>query len=82
MSLPAMSLGDWFCMSRKGGTGRGKLVHPEGENSMAMSGLGCGNPLVILRKCKWTLKAFVILHTVFKANIIYAILCVAWRRKP
>ena len=26
MSLPAMSFGDTFCMSRKGGTGRGWWV--------------------------------------------------------
>jgi len=35
----AMSLGNWFCMSRKGGKGGGGLVHPESENSMAMYGL-------------------------------------------
>ena len=35
----AMPLGNWFCMSRKGGTGGGGLVHPESENSMAMYGL-------------------------------------------
>ena len=35
----AMSLGNWFCMSRKGETGGGGLVHPESENSMAMYGL-------------------------------------------
>ena len=46
MSLPAMSLGDWFFVSRKGGTGGGGLVHQEGEKSMAMSGLGYENPLV------------------------------------
>jgi len=34
-----MSLGNWFCMSRKGGAGGGGLVHPESENSMAMYGL-------------------------------------------
>ena len=32
----ATSLGNCFCMSRKGGTGGGGLVHPESENSMAM----------------------------------------------
>jgi len=32
----AMSLGNWFCMSRNGGTEGGGLVHPESENSMAM----------------------------------------------
>jgi len=26
--------------------GSSNLVHPKGENSMAMSGLGCGNPSV------------------------------------
>jgi len=40
ISLPAISLGDWFCMSRKCGTGGGGLVHPEGEYSMAMFGFG------------------------------------------
>jgi len=35
----AMSLGNWFYMSRKGETGGGGLVHPESENSMAMYGL-------------------------------------------
>jgi len=35
----AMSLGSWFRMSRKGGTGGGGLVHPESENLMAMYGL-------------------------------------------
>ena len=39
MSHPVMSLGDRFCDSRKGGTGRGGWVHPEGANSMAVSGL-------------------------------------------
>ena len=37
MSHPAMSLGDKFCDSRKGGTGGGGWVHPEGANSMAVS---------------------------------------------
>ena len=36
---PAISLGDRFCDSRKGGTGGGGWVHPEGANSMAVSGL-------------------------------------------
>ena len=39
MWLPAMSLGDRFCDSRKGGTEGGGWVHPEGANSMAVSGL-------------------------------------------
>jgi len=39
MSLLAMSLGLRFCVSRKGGTGGGGLVHPKGANSMAASGL-------------------------------------------
>ena len=41
MSLPVMSLGDRFCMSKKGRTGEGERVHPKGKNSMAMSWLGC-----------------------------------------
>jgi len=36
MSPPAMSFGDGFCMSRKGGKAGGGLVHPEGKHSMAM----------------------------------------------
>ena len=39
MSLPAMSLGLRFCVSRKGGTGGGGWVHLKGANSMAASGL-------------------------------------------
>ena len=39
MSHLAMSLGDRFCDSRKGGTGGGGWVHPEGANSMAVYGL-------------------------------------------
>ena len=39
MSLPAMSLGLRFCLSRKSGTGGGRWVHLKGANSMAMSGL-------------------------------------------
>jgi len=41
MSLPAISLGDWFCVSRKGGTGEvGWYIHPKGENNMAVCGFG------------------------------------------
>ena len=39
MSHLAMSLGDRFCDSRKGGTGGGGWVHRKGANSMAVSGL-------------------------------------------
>ena len=46
MSLPAMSLGLRFCVSRKGGTGGGGWVHPEAANSMAVSGLTCRKALV------------------------------------
>ena len=46
MSLPAMSFGDRFCISRKGGTGGGVWVHPRGTNSAAMSGLSFRNTLV------------------------------------
>ena len=33
-------------LKEKGGTVGGGLVHPKGENSMAMSGLAHNNPLV------------------------------------
>jgi len=46
MSLPAMSFGDRFCMSRKGGTRGGGWVHLQGANGMAMSGLSCRKALV------------------------------------
>ena len=46
MSLPAMSLGLRFCVSRKGGTGGGRWVHPKGANSMAASGLVLRSDLV------------------------------------
>ena len=40
MSHPAMSLGDRFCDSRKGGQEElGGWVHLKGANSMAVSGL-------------------------------------------
>ena len=39
MSLPEMSVGLRFCLSRKGGTGGGGWVHPKGANSMTASGL-------------------------------------------
>ena len=38
MSHLAMSLGDMFCMGRKGGNVGGGWVHPMGAKSMAMSG--------------------------------------------
>ena len=41
MSLPAMSLGDWFSMSRKVGRGEvGWYIHPKSENSMVVCGFG------------------------------------------
>jgi len=39
MSLLAVSLGLRFCVSRKGRTGEGVWVYPNGANSMAVSGL-------------------------------------------
>jgi len=33
-------------LGRNSGTGGSGLVRPKGENSMAVSGLGCGNPAV------------------------------------
>ena len=47
MSLPAMSYGDRFCVSRKGGIGG---VHPKGANSMATSGLISRSNLVGTRR--------------------------------
>ena len=46
MSLLAMSFGDRFCFSRKGGIGGGGWVHPKGANSMATSGLVLRSDLV------------------------------------
>ena len=46
MSLPAMSLGLRFCVSRKGGTGGGGWVHPKGAKSMAASVLVLRSDLV------------------------------------
>jgi len=40
MSLLAMSFGDRFCVSTKGGTGGGGWVHLQGANSMVASGIG------------------------------------------
>jgi len=50
MSLPAMSFGDGFCSSRKGGIGGGGWVHQKGANSMATSGLISRNDLVGSRR--------------------------------
>ena len=46
MSLPVMPMGDRFFMSKKGRTGGDGRVHRKGENSMAMSWVGCVKPLV------------------------------------
>ena len=55
ISLPVISLGDWFSVSRKGGTEGDGLVHtPKGENSMAVCGFGCKYPSVgSLHKWSW-----------------------------
>jgi len=46
MSLPAMSFGNRFCVSRKDSTRGGGWVHLKGANSMAMSGLSVRKSLV------------------------------------
>ena len=46
MSLLAMSLRLRFCVSRKGVTGEGVWVYPNGANNMAVSGLTCRKALV------------------------------------
>jgi len=46
MLLPAMTFGDRFCFSRKGGIGGGGWMHPKGVNSMAVSELHFRNALV------------------------------------
>ena len=51
-----MSLGNLFCMSRKGGTGGGGLLHPESENSMAMYGLAASVGPFLLFKCNGDLE--------------------------
>jgi len=42
MSLLAMSLRDWFCLSRKGGTEEGGWVHANGAKRMAVSRVDLG----------------------------------------
>jgi len=44
MSPPAMSFGDLFCMSRKGGQGEGGLVHPDGKTAWPSFLLGVKIP--------------------------------------
>ena len=51
MSLPAITSGDSFCFSRKGGTGGGWWVHRKGADSMAVSGLRFGNTLIWVGHC-------------------------------
>jgi len=46
MSLLAVSLGDRFCMNRKGGTGKGGWVNPQGRKA---SRLACRKDLVVIR---------------------------------
>ena len=52
VALAALLFGEWFCMSRTGlhgevgGGGGGGGVHPLGEESIAVFGLGCRNALV------------------------------------
>ena len=46
MSLPAMSLGLRFYVSRKGGTGGGGWVHPKGANSMATNSMAANSMAV------------------------------------
>ena len=46
MSLLAMSFGERFCFSRKGGIGGGGWVHPKGANNMAASELVSRTDLV------------------------------------
>jgi len=46
MSLPAITFGDRFCFSRKGGIGGGEWVHLKGANSMAVSELISKSDLV------------------------------------
>ena len=49
MSLPAMSLRDWFSVRKKGEAGVGGLVYiytKKDENSMAVCGCGYKNPPV------------------------------------
>ena len=53
MSLSAMSFGDRFCFSRKGGIGGGGWVHPKGANSMAASGLVSRSNLVGTGRSFW-----------------------------
>jgi len=59
MSLPAMTSGDRFCFSRKGGIGRGGWVYLKGADSMAVSGL-CFEDALVGSECppmhKWVEK--------------------------
>ena len=68
MSLPAISLGDWFSVSRRVGQGEvGQYI-----NSMAMSEFGCKNPSVeSLHKYSW--KAVISPHMAFMQclSVIY-----------
>ena len=46
ISLLAMSFGDRFCFSRKGGIRGGGWVYPKSANCMVASRLSCRNDLV------------------------------------
>ena len=45
MLLPAMTFGDRFCFSRKGGIRGGAWAHPKGADSMAVFGFRFRNAL-------------------------------------
>ena len=46
MSLPAMTFGDRFCFSRKGGIGGGGWMYLNSADSMTISGFSFRNALV------------------------------------
>jgi len=60
MSLPAMSLGDRFCMSVNCGTEGGGRVHPKGGKNIAVSGLGYRTSLV---STEWAISLLCVQYT-------------------
>ena len=67
MSLPAMSFEDWFCVSRKGGTGGGVLL---------LYGFGCENLNIVLGKMvcpeKFVQATHVVCDSAFNVRLLFS----------
>jgi len=70
VSLPAISLGDWFSVVGKGEVGW--YIHPKGENSMAVCGFGLKSVTRVIAQMvvENGHLASLGLHAVFKCDLL------------